>query len=181
MKFFPLMETANGSGLFVLTGAVFDASGASTALDKVAANVATGLRVAVSPYRAMGGIPSPIMPSRVEAGASYELLVEQENEPGTFASDGQFLSSQSSDAAPLALTLQLCYGRRVALMRHQPENGSGATTPLENTSSASNSSGSTGSGTATSAGSGSSSGTSVNSGGVISSGGSTATPAVKGA
>lgn len=181
MKFFPLVETADGSGLFVLTGAVFDASGASIALDKVAANAITGLRVAVSPYRAMGGIPAPTTPSRAEEGASYELLVEQEDEPGTFASDGQFLSSQSSDAAPLALTLQLCYGRRVALMRHQPEDRPDATVSLENTSSASNSFRSTGSNTVTSAGTGSSSGSSVNSGGVMNSNGSTATPAVRGA
>lgn len=181
MKFFPLVETADNSGLFVLTGAVFDASSASIALDKVAANATTGLRVAVSPYRAMGGIPAPITPSRAEEGASYELLVEQEDEPGIFASDGQYLTSQSSDAAPLALTLQLCYGRRIALMRHQPEDGSGATTSPEKTSSTNNASGSTGPSSVTSAGTSSNSGASANAGSAVNSGGSSATPAVKGA
>jgi len=118
MKFFPLAETAPGSGLFELFGAALEASGTSLALSKALKTVPAGLRVAVAPYRAMSGMPAPLPPTALEQGKAYDLLIEQEEDPGVFASEAQILTSQSSDAGAMALALQVFFGRRIALTPH---------------------------------------------------------------
>lgn len=132
MKFFSLAETAAGSGLFEMFGDVLEAPSTSAALSKVSRLVAPGRRVAVSPYRNLGGMPEPITPSEAEQKMVYDLLLAEEEGSITFISEKQILSSKTSDAAMTACALQFFYGRRTALTSHIMEKTEAA--PVETSS-----------------------------------------------
>lgn len=182
MKFFTLAETATKSGLFELSSRALDAPSTSEALAVITKDAKPGLRVAVAPYRAISGTPEPIAPTESERGKTYDLLLEKQAEPGIFASDSQVLSSQSVDAASLALGMQYAYGRRVALMAHSVDPSQSA--PPETTASApaatSGVTSGSGSGAQTSGASVSSGGSATSGGSAVTSGGSTVTSGAKG-
>jgi len=164
MKFYPLVETAVGSGRFALSGSQIVALSTSEAIKSVSGTAGAGLRAAVSPYRSLGGMPDPVTPQTSELGSVYDLLIEKPDEPGIFVSGGQILSSQFSDAALLAISMQLFYGSRVGLVSHVTEQAVTPSAPTEN-----------GTGGAASSGSASvvsSGGSAVSSGGTVVSSGS---------
>ncbi|MFT8951719.1 MAG: hypothetical protein ABF979_05530 [Gluconobacter sp.] len=165
MKFYPLVETAVGSGRFALSGSQIVALSTSEAIKTVAGTTGAGLRAAVSPYRSLGGMPDPVSPQASELGSVYDLLIEKPDEPGIFVSGGQILSSQFSDAALLAISMQLFYGSRAGLVAHVAEQ---AVTPSAPTESVTSGAGSSGSASVVSGGS-----SPVSSGGTVVSSGST--------
>lgn len=139
MKFYPLIETAAGSGKFQLSGAAVEAESTTAALALIAPTVGAGLRYGAWLYHEVRGLPdfSPVTDD--EKGKSYTVLAQIGGTDQPWVEDGQQLVSTLCDASNLCLSMSQYMGFRLGLMPvdEKPVVAAPATSGTETTPAAS--------------------------------------------
>ncbi|MGO2958666.1 MAG: hypothetical protein ACTIDN_06465 [Acetobacter sp.] len=117
MKFYPLVETAAGSGKFVLSsGAPVQAPNTSAALALIAPTVGAGLRFGAWLNREVAGMPEFSPAPAAEVGKSYSVLIEMGGVDQPFTLSQSVQVSMPFDASLLCLAMQQGANIRYGLM-----------------------------------------------------------------
>lgn len=116
MKFFPLIETAAGSGKFLLASAAVEAASTSAALALIAPSVGAGLRYGAWLNREVRGLPSFAPAPAEETGKSYKVLAEIGGADQPFILTGSVQTSLPFDASLMCLAMQQGANFRYGLM-----------------------------------------------------------------
>lgn len=116
MKFYPLIETAAGSGKFQLSSAAVEAESTTAALALIAPTVGAGLRYGAWLYHEVRGLPDFSPVTDAEKGKSYTVLAQVGGTDQPWVPDGQQLVSALCDASNLCLSMSQYMGFRLGLM-----------------------------------------------------------------
>ena len=129
MKFFPLYETAAGSGIYALSGSEIEAGSTSEALATAQNGAPSGCRTGVWPYRSISGVPDMVEPLADENGKTYSTVAQADGASAEFSPSGQILASAGADASGLCLSLQNFFGYRIGLVPTDAKPAGAATSP----------------------------------------------------
>lgn len=116
MKFFPLIETAAGSGKFLLASAAVEAASTTAALALIAPSVGAGLRYGAWLNREVRGLPTFTPAPAEETGKSYKVLAEIGGADQPFVLTGSVQTSLPFDASLMCLSMQQGANFRYGLM-----------------------------------------------------------------
>ncbi|KAA8387364.1 hypothetical protein FOH24_13920 [Acetobacter tropicalis] len=116
MKFFPLIETAPGSGKFLLASAAVEAASTTAALALIAPSVGAGLRYGAWLNREVRGLPTFTPAPAEETGKSYKVLAEIGGADQPFILTGSVQTSLPFDASLMCLAMQQGANFRYGLM-----------------------------------------------------------------
>lgn len=116
MKFYPLIETAAGSGQFQLSGAAVETESTTAALALIEPTVGAGLRYGAWLYHEVRGLPDFSPVTDAEKGKSYTVLAQVGGTDQPWVPDGQQLVSALCDASNLCLSMSQYMGFRLGLM-----------------------------------------------------------------
>ncbi|MCG4258008.1 hypothetical protein [Acetobacter senegalensis] len=116
MKFFPLIETAAGSGQFRLGSAAVEAASTTAALALIAPSVGAGLRYGAWLNNVVRGLPSFTPAPAEETGKSYKVLAEIGGADQPFVLTGSVQTSLPFDASLMCLAMQQGANFRYGLM-----------------------------------------------------------------
>ncbi|GAN61605.1 hypothetical protein ACI01nite_25020 [Acetobacter cibinongensis] len=117
MKFYPLVETAAGSGKFMLSsGAPVQTANTSAALALIAPTVGAGLRFGAWLNREVAGMPEFSPAPAAEVGKSYSVLIEMGGADQPFTLSQSVQVSMPFDASLLCLAMQQGANIRYGLM-----------------------------------------------------------------
>lgn len=165
MKYNPLYETGSATGLYVMTGAVIEASSTSAAIAIAEQSAPAGCRTGVVPYRELSGLPEALPPAQGELGQMYAVVAQSSGMGSNFAPDGQQFGSFLSDAAGMCFSLEQYFGYRLGLVSVNAKPAPAATPAPAPAPSVTSSSAASSSAAPVTSGSAISSGGSVTSGG----------------